>query len=204
MMTKEVSIDTAYDNPNNLVDLFEQSVAKWQNNRLFGTKNPASGQYEWITYKQVADRVNNFRGALKKLGLSKGEKVGVILNNCTEWYICEQAVHGLAGVFVPMYLQELQKVMQYIVTDAEVKFLFVRDSNTYDKVKDFKKDIPTLKEIFIVYGEGENFMNALEEMGKKNPAPSVKPHWSDLANIVYTSGTTGDPKGVMLSHGTLT
>jgi long-chain acyl-CoA synthetase len=204
MMTKKVSIDTAYDNPNNLVDLFEQSVAKWPNNRLFGTKNPASGQYEWITYKQVADRVDNLRSALKKLGLSKGEKVGVILNNCTEWYICEQAVHGLAGVFVPMYLQELQKVMQYIVTDAEVKFLFVRDSNTYDKVKDFKKDIPTLKEIFIVYGEGENFMNALEEMGKKNPAPSVKPHWSDLANIVYTSGTTGDPKGVMLSHGTLT
>ncbi|MEE9910493.1 MAG: AMP-dependent synthetase/ligase [Deltaproteobacteria bacterium] len=203
-MTKEADINSVYDNPNNLVDLFEQSVAKWPENRLFGTKNPASGQYEWVTYQQVADRVNNLRGALKKSGLSKGDKVGVILNNCTEWYICEQAVHGLGGVFVPMYLQELPKVMQYIVTDAEVKFLFVRDSNTYEKVKDFKKDIPTLKEIFVVYGEGENSLGALEETGRKNPAPSEKPHWSDLANIVYTSGTTGDPKGVMLSHGTLT
>jgi len=203
-MTKEVSMDTVYDNPNNLVDLFEQSVAKYPNNRLFGTKNPASGQYEWITYKQVAGRVDNLRSALKKLGLSQGEKVGVILNNCSEWYICEQAVHGLGGVFVPMYLQELPKVMQYIVTDAEVKFLFVRDANTYEKVKDFKKGIPTLKEIFVVYGEGENSMNTLEEMGKKNPAPSIKPAWSDMANIVYTSGTTGDPKGVELSHGTLT
>jgi len=204
MMTKEVSIDTVYDNPNNLVDLFEQSVAKYPNNRLFGTKNPVSGQYEWITYRQVADRVDNLRSALKKLGLSQGEKVGVILNNCSEWYICEQAVHGLGGVFVPMYLQELPKVMQYIVTDAEVKFLFVRDANTFEKVKDFKKVIPTLKEIFVVYGKGENSMNALEEMGRKNPAPSIKPAWSDMANIVYTSGTTGDPKGVELSHGTLT
>jgi len=94
--------------------------------------------------------------------------------------------------------------MQYIVTDAEVKFLFVRDANTFEKVKDFKKVIPTLKEIFVVYGKGENSMNALEEMGRKNPAPSIKPAWSDMANIVYTSGTTGDPKGVELSHGTLT
>jgi long-chain acyl-CoA synthetase len=203
-MTKEMDINKVYDNPNNLVDLFEQSVATYANNRLFGTKNPASGQYEWVTYKQAADRVNNLRGALKKFGLSKDEKVGIILNNCTEWYICEQAVHGLGGVLVPMYLQELPKVMKYIVTDAEVKFLFARDSNVYEKVKNFKKEIPTLKEIFVVYGEDENSMTALEEMGKENPASSVKPHWSDMANIVYTSGTTGDPKGVMLSHGSLT
>ncbi len=202
-MAQEVSIDAVYDNPNNLVDLFEQSVARYPNNRLFGTKNPASGQYEWVTFKYVAERVDNLRGALKKLGLSEGEKVGVILNNCTEWFICEQAVHGLGGVFVPMYLQELPKVMQYVVSDAGIKFLFARDKSTYEKVKDFKKDIPTLQDIFIVYGEGENSMNALEEMGKANPAPSIKPRWSDMANIVYTSGTTGDPKGVMLHHGSL-
>ncbi len=203
-MTQEFDINKVYDNPNNLVDLFEQSVVKYPDNRLFGTKNPASGQYEWVTFKQVADRVNHLRGALKKLGLSKGDKVGVILNNCTEWYICEQATHSLGGVFVPMYLQELPKVMQYIVSDAGVKFLFARDANVFEKVKDFKKDIPTLKEIFLVYGEGDNTLSALEAIGKANPAPSIKPHWSDLANIVYTSGTTGDPKGVMLSHGSLT
>jgi long-chain acyl-CoA synthetase len=203
-MTKEVNVNKVYDSPNNLVDLFEQSVAKYPNNRLFGTKNPASGHYEWVTFKQIAERVNNLRGALKKLGLKKGESVGVILNNCTEWFICEQAVHGLGGVFVPMYLAELPKVMQYVVTDAEVKFLFARDKNVYEKIKDFKKDISTLKEIFIVYGEGENSLSSLEEMGKKNPAPSIKPVWSDMANIVYTSGTTGDPKGVELSHGSLT
>jgi long-chain acyl-CoA synthetase len=203
-MANEVNMDAIFDNPNNLVDLFEQSVARYPNNRLFGTKNPASGEYEWVTFGQVADRVENMRGALKKLGLSKGEKVGVILHNCTEWFILEQATHGLGGVFVPMYLQELPKVMEYIVRDAEVKFLFAAHAGVYEKIKDFKNTIPTLKDIFIVFGEGENSMKALEETGKASPAPSIKPHWSDMANIVYTSGTTGDPKGVMLHHGSLT
>ncbi len=203
-MANEVNIEAVYGNPNNLVDLFEQSVAKFGNNRLFGTKNPAAGQYEWVTYKQVAERVNNLRGALSKLGLAKGESVGVILHNCTEWFICEQAVHGLGGVFVPMYLQEVPKVIEYIVKDAAIKYLFVAHAGVVEKIQNFKKDIPSLKEIFVVFGEGENSLKALEEKGKSNPTPSIKLTWSDLSSIIYTSGTTGDPKGVELTHGNMT
>lgn len=199
-----MNLNDVYKDPNNLVDLFEQSVAKWPDRRLFGVKNPASGQYEWINRTQVAERVNNLRGALAKLGLSKGEKVGVIVNNCVEWCVCEQAALSLGAAFVPMYEKELKKIWQYIISDAAVKFLFVRDQNIYDQVKEFKGQIPTLKDIFIIYGEGENSLNALEEMGRKNPAASIRPHWSDLAFIIYTSGTTGDPKGVMLPHAGLT
>ena len=196
--------NTVYDYPSNLVDLFEESARKFPDIRFLGTKNPQSGQYEWLSRKQIAERVDNLRGALAKLGLSKGDRAGIIINNCAEWFVCEQAVHGLGAAFVPMYLQELPKTWKYIITDAAVKFLFVRDEAVYEKVKHLKDEIPTLQEIFVVYGTGENSLSSLEKMGETHPAPSVKPHWSDMAHIIFTSGTTGDPKGAMISHGNAT
>ncbi len=198
------NLDAIYTKPNNLVDLFENSVAKFGSNNLFGTKNKETNQYEWVTFSDVAEKVNNLRGALNKLGLSKGEKVGVIVSNSVEWFVCCQATHGLGGVFVPMYEKELQKVWQYIIQDAGIKYVFVRDQKIYDVVKSFQKGIPTLKDIFMLFGEGEKSLDALEKLGKANPAPSYKPHWSETAVIIYTSGTTGDPKGVLLSHGNMT
>jgi long-chain acyl-CoA synthetase len=207
-MTKEkevaANLDAYYTKPNNLVDWFEESAKKFASRNLFGTKNKAINQYEWVTFAQVAERVNNLRGALNKLGFKKGEKVGVIVGNSVEWFVCANATHGLGGVFVPMYEKELQKVWQYIIKDSAIKFLFVSNQKIYDAVKSLQKDIPTLKEIFILYGEGENTLSALEKTGKENPVPSYKPHWSETAFIIYTSGTTGDPKGVLLHHGNMT
>ncbi|PKN52584.1 MAG: long-chain fatty acid--CoA ligase [Deltaproteobacteria bacterium HGW-Deltaproteobacteria-13] len=209
-MTKEkgtgtsIHLDAYYTKPNNLVDLFENSVAKFSSRNLFGTKNKETNQYEWITYGAVAERVNNLRGALNKLGLSKGEKVGVIVSNSVEWFVCANATHGLGGVFVPMYEKELQKVWQYIIKDAAIKYLFVRDQRIYDTIKSVQAEFPNLKEVFILFGEGENTLSALEKTGKANPVDSYKPHWSETAFIIYTSGTTGDPKGVLLHHGNMT
>lgn len=203
-VVQSTNLDAVYTKPNNLVDLFENSVAKFGSGNLFGTKNKTTDQYEWVTFSDVAERVNNLRGALNKLGLSKGEKVGVIVSNSVEWFVCCQATHGLGGVFVPMYEKELQKVWQYILQDAGIKYVFVRDQKIYDVVKSFQKDIPTLKDIFILFGEGEKSLAQLEKTGKANPVSSYKPHWSETAFIIYTSGTTGDPKGVLLHHGNMT
>ena len=202
-MTK-ANLDSYYPEPNNLVEMFEKSAAKFASSNFLGTKNKKTNHYEWVTFAQVAERVNNLRGALNKLGLKRDEKVGVILSNSVEWFVCANATHGLGGVFVPMYEKELQKVWEYIIKDAAIKYLFVSNQNIYDAIKSFQEDIPTLKEVFLVYGEGENTLAALEKTGKANPVDSYKPHWSETAFIIYTSGTTGDPKGVLLHHGNMT
>jgi len=69
--------DTVYDNPNNLVDLFEHSVTKFPDIRFLGTKNPESGKHEWLSRKQIAERLDNLRGALAKLGFTKGDKASI-------------------------------------------------------------------------------------------------------------------------------
>jgi long-chain acyl-CoA synthetase len=196
-------LDKYYQHPRNLVDLFEDTAARCGDRNAIGTKNLSTKQYEWITYKNLAERINNARGGLQWLGVSKGDAVGVIIGNSVEWYVLENACHGLGAMFVPMYEKELMKIWQYIIKDSGLKYLFVKDEKLYEKVRHFKDEIENLKEIFIIYGDGANSLAALEEAGKKNPVKSYKPHWSEPAELIYTSGTTGDPKGVCLSHGNL-
>jgi len=110
----------------------------------------------------------------------------------------------MGACFVPMYEKELVNTWKYIIRDSALRFLFVRDSEIYDKVKGFTDEIKTLKDVYLVYGDGAKSLAALEESGAKTPVESYKPHWSEIAELIYTSGTTGDPKGVLLSHGNLT
>lgn len=192
-----------YKHPRNLVDLFEDTVTKWGDRNAIGTKNPQTKQYEWITYKRLAERINNVRSGIDQLGIHKGDAVGVIIGNSVEWYVLENASHGLGAIFVPMYEKELMKTWQYIIRDSGVKYLFVKDTEILKQVRHFKDEIETLKEVFIIYGEGEKSLKVLEEAGKKKPVKSYKPLWTEPAELIYTSGTTGEPKGVLLSHGNL-
>jgi long-chain acyl-CoA synthetase len=168
-------LDAYFKHPRNLVDLFEDSVRKWGNRNAIGTKNTKTKVYEWATYSDLAARIDNLRGGLKKIGFKKGETVGVIVSNSAEWFIIENATHGLGGCFVAMYEKELEKIWHYIIKDAKIKYLFVRNEAIADRLKEIKKKISTLKEVFIIYGDGPKSMGSLEEIGKKNPVKSYKP-----------------------------
>ncbi len=192
-----------YRKPNNLVDIFEKATKEFSDKKCFGTKN-ADGEYEWISYGELASRVDNLRAGLAQIGIKKDDAVGLIINNCVEWAVIAFATYGLNARLVPMYEKELEKVWKYIVKDGNVKVLFVVNDEVYKIVKGYKDEINTLQEIYIIRSNAENSMKSLEELGTKNPIKSVKPHWSDIAGLIYTSGTTGDPKGVLLSHGNFT
>ena len=192
-----------YDHPNNLVSLIEDSVKKFSENPLFGTKNPA-GDYEWVTYGQVGRRIDDLRGGLARMGVKKGDAVGIIADNRTEWAILAFAAYGLGARYIPMYEKELPQIWRYIINDGGVRLLFVATSDILSQVNGFMEDTPGLENALLIDGQGENTMAALEQMGRAHPVPAIHPDPGDIAVLIYTSGTTGDPKGVLLSHGNFT
>ncbi|MBS3759695.1 MAG: long-chain fatty acid--CoA ligase [Desulfobacterales bacterium] len=195
--------DAWYEYPYNLVDMFEDSVKKFGDRPLVGMKN-ADGEYEYKTYGEVAERVDNLRGGLAQLGVDKGDGVGLIIGNSEAWDVIAFATYGRGARLVPMYEKELESTWRYIIKDSGLKVLFVVNEDVYNQVIGWVDEIETLEKVFIIYGSGENSMAAVEEMGQKNPVASVKPHYSEIATLIYTSGTTGAPKGVLLSHGNFT
>lgn len=193
------------ERPENLVELFENSVEKHAKNKLFGIKNPETKEYEWITYEEVARRVDNLRAGMAAAGIGKGDCVGMIANNRPEWAIIAYATYGLGARFIPMYEAELESTWKYIIGDSGIKTLFVSKQEILDRIKEpFKKEFPDL-EFYLIDGEGPKTVSDLEKKGAEKPVGSVRPETPDeIALLIYTSGTTGEPKGVLLSHGNLT
>ncbi|OQY44752.1 MAG: hypothetical protein B6240_09975 [Desulfobacteraceae bacterium 4572_87] len=192
-----------YDRPDNLVDLIEDSVKAHEERTVFGKKN-AQSEYEWITYGELGERIDNLRGGLAQVGVQKDDAVGIIANNRTEWAVCAFATYGLGARYIPMYENELEKIWKYIINDSGIKVLLVATKEIYEKVVTFKDETPALERVYVIDGEGENSMAELERVGKENPLESIKPDPSHIAALIYTSGTTGNPKGVLLSHGNFT
>lgn len=190
------------DKPDNLVEFLEESVKKYPDSDMIGTKN-ADGTYVWITYGEFGRRVDNLRAGLSGLGVKRGDCVGIIANNRTEWVICAYAAYGLGARWVPMYEAELTSVWKYIVADSGIKILFCSKPAIMEKVKDFPRDIKTLEKLILVEGTGPGSMEDLERSGSSTPVASIRPQPDDVACLIYTSGTTGDPKGVLLTHGNL-
>jgi long-chain acyl-CoA synthetase len=191
------------EKPDNLIDWWEESVTKFADRKFIGTKSK-KGVYEWATYKEVDVRISNLRAGLAQLGIGNDDAVAIIANNSLEWPVVAFATWGLVGRFVPMYEAELFQVWKYIIADSQVKALFVSTPEIYAKIKEFPREIQTLKHIFVIEGEGENSMAALEKRGAAKPVSPQIPEWDDVAELVYTSGTTGNPKGVLLTHGNFT
>jgi long-chain acyl-CoA synthetase len=189
--------------PDNLVELFENSVKKFPDRPCLGTKN-RQGEYEWVTYREMGRRIDNLRGGLASIGVKRGDAVGIISNNSVDWAVCHFATMGIGAFYVPMYEAELTHVWEYIIKDSGTKILFVSKTEIYEKIKDFPSRIPTLEKICMMQGTAKDTMAELETIGEKKPVKAIYPKPEEVAVLVYTSGTTGDPKGVLLTHGNWT
>lgn len=192
-----------HDKPDNLVDLVESSFARYADRPMFGTPD-RDGNYTWVTYQMVSERVNALRAGLALHGVVAKDSVGIIADNRAEWAIAAYATFGLGASFIPMYENELPRIWQHIIVDGGIKVLFVANEVILQQIQSIRSELPSLEHLFLIEGHDEPNMEAIEAQGRQQPIKALRPKPDDIAVLIYTSGTTGKPKGVLLSHGNLT
>jgi len=169
------------------------------------------GAYQDISFKDVADKVNNIAGGLADLGVKAGDKVALLSENRLNWAISDYGILSLNAVNVPIYPSLLPKHVEYLINDSESVVVIVSSEDQYKKVKEVQGNCPTLKNIIVMdldksdaYLTFDQLMDKGKAFNDKNPDHIEKQikntKADDLATIIYTSGTTGEPKGAMLMH----
>jgi long-chain acyl-CoA synthetase len=178
------------------------------------------GIWQSWTWSELLNDIRAYSMGLAALGLKKGDKVAIIGQNRPRLYWTFCAVQALGGIPVPVYADSVAEEMVYVLNHAEVKFAICQDQEQVDKVLSMGDELASLKKI--IYDEIRGLrdydhtdlhpIDGVEALGEAEYESNGETLWleeiakgkgSDLAVILYTSGTTGRPKGVMLSYDNL-
>ena len=175
------------------------------------------GSLKWkdVSYNLFSLRVKQVSNALLNLGLKPQEKIAVFSQNCIQYLYTDFGAYGVRVVSIPFYATSSEQQIQYMIQDAGVRLIFVGEQDQYDKAHRVFPLCPTLERIIIfdssvrisTHDPHALYFSDFVKMGEGLPRQSeVQALWKDasfgdICNILYTSGTTGDPKGVILTYG---
>lgn len=197
------------DEVENLSRLFLERVARNPDKTAYQYFDGTLEQWCDISWQTMADRVAQWQGSLNQENLVPGDRVGIMMKNSPEWVICEQATLGLGLVVVPLYLNDRTDNTCHIINDAEIKVIFIDGLLQCKSLQIDHDSIPSVTKIVSLQDITEPTQPLLHPLKDwlvetTTAAPArLELERHSLASIVYTSGTTGKPKGVMLSHGNI-
>ena len=185
--------------------LFRERVRRTPDLVAYRAYNEQHNNWRDYTWAQINHQVARWQAALEKDGLKPGDRVAVMLRNSPEWVAYDQAALGLGLVVVPLYTQDRPENVAYIVNDSGSKVLLIEGAEQWQALAEVKGQlggVTCILSVKPVPDLGEPRLKSIDdwlpEQGGATRHVPRDPH--ALATIVYTSGTTGRPKGVMLSH----
>ena len=175
------------------------------------------GGKEWksLSWNQVSQTVKQVSNALLNIGVKVQENIGIFSQNSVQYIVCDFGAWGIRAVTIPFYATSSEQQIQFMVNDAKVRFLFVGEQEQYDKARRIFSLCPTMERIIVFDPKvaiADNDANAIyfsdflklgENLPRQTEVENLQREatFDDIANILYTSGTTGDSKGVILTHG---
>ena len=175
------------------------------------------GGSEWKSYSwnQFSDTVKKVSNALLNLGVKVQENLGVFSQNSVQYLFCDFGAWGIRAVTIPFYATSSEQQIQFMINDAKIRFLFVGEQEQYDKARRVVATCQTLERIIIfdrnvrisTHDPNAMYFDDFLKLGENYPRQTevdslqAQASMDDIANILYTSGTTGDSKGVILTCG---
>lgn len=189
--------------------------------KKYGTKPALTfrnfGNLKWksVSWNQFSMRVKQVSNALLNFGLKPQENIAVFSQNCIQYLYTDFGAYGVRVVTIPIYANSSEQQIQYVIQDANVRYIFVGEQEQYDKARRIFSLCPSLERIIIydssvrISPQDPNaiFFEDFIKLGEGEPRQSevearyAEANDEDICNILYTSGTTGESKGVILTHG---